>query len=86
MEAESRFAAVRWLRFGRVERAFGVESFTDTDRLAVVDCPHCGAARTLEYREYMTLLRDPRPLCPTCGSFYRLYGGASARRPGDAAP
>ena len=78
-EDERRFATVSWRRFGRYERSFGLESFQDTDRLATVACPYCGDGRTLEYREYMTLLRDPRPRCPACGGQYKLYGGASAR-------
>ena len=74
------FAAVSWRRFGRYSSTFGIESFEDTDRLATVRCPYCGAGRTLEYREYMTLLRDPKPRCPACSQEYKLYGGASARR------
>jgi uncharacterized protein (DUF983 family) len=72
------------MRFGRVSRSFGMEVFDDTDRLAQVFCPACGASRTLEYREYMMHLRDPHPRCLACGVEYRLYGGASAR--GGTAP
>ncbi len=66
-------ATVQIQRFGRVRRnLFGQETFDDTDRLAILSCPHCGTQRVLEFREYQLLLLRRQAVCSACSQLYAL--------------
>lgn len=75
-------ASVKWHQFGHHHSEMLGERFEDAgERLAVVTCPWCGHRRSLEYFEYMQLLRMNEIACLGCDEYYSLRPISSLRQP-----
>jgi hypothetical protein len=75
-----RQAKVKWHRFGETHKDLLGERFEDGgERLAIVTCPLCGGNRSLEYNEYMQLLRVDELRCNACHGIYTLRPLASLK-------